>query len=110
MHLAKNHKKVAVVERMARVGGACTHSGTIPSKSLRHAIFRVAEANKNPLLRETDITLQLTYPQLRKTAGAVIERQVEMRHTYYERNNVALVSGQARFIDPNTIEADEESG
>jgi NAD(P) transhydrogenase len=110
MHLAKNHKSVAVVERMARVGGACTHSGTIPSKSLRHAIFRVAEANKNPLLRETDITLQLTFPQLRKTAGGVIERQVEMRHTYYERNNVALVSGQARFVDPNTIEADEESG
>lgn len=110
MHLAKNRKKVAVVERMARVGGACTHVGTIPSKSLRHAIFRVAEANKNPLLRETDLTIQLTFPQLRKTAGSVIERQVEMRHNYYERNNVALVGGEARFLDEHTIEAVEASG
>ena len=85
MHLAKNGRNVAVVERMARVGGTCTHVGTIPSKSLRHAIFRVAESNKNPLLRETDLTIQLTFPQLRKTANSVIERQVEMRRTYYER-------------------------
>ncbi len=37
MMLAKNHRKVAVVERYAEVGGGCTHWGTIPSKALRHA-------------------------------------------------------------------------
>ena len=38
MMLAKNHRKVAVVERYTEVGGGCTHWGTIPSKALRHAV------------------------------------------------------------------------
>src|SRR5579864_4968676 len=66
MHLAKNGRRVAVVERYHRVGGSATHYGTIPSKSLRHAIFKLAEANRNPLLRTTDQPLQLTFAQLRK--------------------------------------------
>jgi NAD(P) transhydrogenase len=110
MHLAKNRKRVCAVERMPRVGGAATHLGTIPSKALRHAIFQLAEANKNPLLRTTDITLQLTFPQLRKTSSSVIERQVEMRHLYYERNDVTVIYGFARFVDDHTVEVEQAGG
>src|SRR5207237_8901245 len=98
MHLAKNHKRVCAVERMPRVGGAATHLGTIPSKSLRHAIFQLAQANRNPLLRTTDITLQLTFQQLRKASSSVVERQVELRRVYYERNNAAVIRGRRRFV------------
>ena len=42
MSLAKGGKRVAVVERHAEVGGGCTHWGTIPSKTLRHAVQQVA--------------------------------------------------------------------
>src|SRR5262245_5443358 len=110
MHLAKNRKRVCAIEKMPRVGGAATHLGTIPSKSLRHAIFQLAEANKNPLLRTTDITLQLTFPQLRKASSSVIERQVEMRHLYYERNDVTVFSGFARFVDEHTVEVEQAGG
>jgi NAD(P) transhydrogenase len=110
MHLAKNHKSVAVVERVSRVGGGCTHWATIPSKSLRHAIFQLAEANKNPLLRAADISLQFNFPQLRKSANAVIEKQVEMRQTYYDRNGISVAHGQARFLDPNTVEVEQADG
>ncbi|HQX48549.1 MAG TPA: FAD-dependent oxidoreductase, partial [Planctomycetaceae bacterium] len=34
MEATKQGKRVGVVERMAQIGGACTHLGTIPSKSL----------------------------------------------------------------------------
>ena len=37
MQAAKAKKRVAVVESYDRVGGGCTHWGTIPSKALRHA-------------------------------------------------------------------------
>src|SRR5258708_6708083 len=106
MHLAKNHKQVAIVERFRQIGGGCTHWGTIPSKSLRHAIFQIAEANKNPMLRSAGISLALPFAQMRKAANSVVDRQVEMRHTYYERNGVTVVSGHARFLDPFTIEAE----
>lgn len=110
MHLAKNHKSVAVVERYPRVGGGSTHWGTIPSKSLRHAIFQVAEAAKNPLLRGAHIMPHLDFPVLRKAANTVIERQVETRRAYYERNDVSVVHGHARFVDPNTIVAEQPGG
>ena len=110
MHLAKNRKSVAVVERFRQVGGGSTHWGTIPSKSLRHAIFQLAEANRNPLLRSAAISLQLPFAQLRKAANSVIDKQVEMRNTYFERNGVTVVTGHARFVDPHTIEAEESNG
>lgn len=110
MHLAKNGRKVAVVERFHRVGGAGTHFGTIPSKSLRHAIFKLAEANRNPLLRTTDLALQLSFAQLRKAASSVIDRQVEMHRVYYERNGVAVFHGQGRFLDATTVEVEEHPG
>src|SRR5579859_4238917 len=110
MHLAKHHKSVGVVERFHNLGGGSIHWGTIPSKSLRHAIFQVAEVNRNPLLRTADLTMQLTFPHLRKAAHAVIERLVEMRRTYYERNEVKLFHGRGRFLDPNTVEAETPDG
>jgi len=110
MHLSKHGRRVAVVERFPRVGGACTHLGTIPSKSLRHAIFQVSEANRNPLLRTADLTLQVSFAQLRKAAAGVIDRQVEMRRVYYERNNVTLFQGQARFVDPHALEVEQAGG
>ena len=110
MHLVKNHKSVAVVERFHRVGGGATHWGTIPSKSLRQAIFQVAEANRNPLLRSSDNNFQPNFPQLRKTANAVVERQVEMWRTYFERNSIAAYHGEAHFVDANTVETEAHNG
>lgn len=106
MHLAKNHKSVAVVEQFHRVGGGAAHWGTIPSKSLRHAIFQVAESAKNPLLRISDATMQLTFPQLRKSAHSVVEKQVEMWRTYFERNVVKLYHGRGHFVDAHSVEVE----
>ena len=37
MQLAKAGKQVVVVERYEKIGGGCTHWGTIPSKALKFA-------------------------------------------------------------------------
>ncbi len=67
MQGAKQGKSVAVVERMPQIGGACTHWGTIPSKSLRHAIFQMTEANNNPLFRSAGVAVNLPFRELRKS-------------------------------------------
>ena len=36
---AKLGKRVALIDRREVVGGRCLHTGTIPSKTLRHAII-----------------------------------------------------------------------
>jgi hypothetical protein len=37
----KLRKRVAVIDLTAMMGGVCVHTGTIPSKSVREAIFRL---------------------------------------------------------------------
>ncbi|HXC58502.1 MAG TPA: FAD-dependent oxidoreductase, partial [Steroidobacteraceae bacterium] len=104
MMLAKNHRKVAVVERYVEVGGGCTHWGTIPSKALRHAVKTISDMRANPLLRKVSSCLNVTLPQLLSSASGVIDAQVQMRRRFYERNRVPVLEGNARFIDANTLE------
>src|SRR4029453_8185168 len=110
MTAAKHHKSVAVVERYYEVGGGTTHWGTIPSKALRHAAKILHDVRRNPLLREFSESSALTYPQLLSTANKVIENQVATRHRFYERNRVPLYSGEASFVDANTLEVQPANG
>jgi NAD(P) transhydrogenase len=110
MQAVKHHRSVAVVERHERIGGGCTHWGTIPSKALRYAIFQMTEANNNKLFRQAGVSLNLQIPELRQTARSVIERQVEMRRGFYDRNRVPVLHGHAAFIDPHTIEVSQPNG
>lgn len=110
MQATKDGKTVAVVERCPTIGGACTHLGTIPSKALRYSIFQMTEVNHSKLFRDAGISVNFSFPDLRKSAKAVIDRQVDMRRGFYERNRVPVVTGHARFVDPHTVEVLEESG
>jgi NAD(P) transhydrogenase len=110
MQAVKNGRTVAVVERDPLVGGSCTHRATIPSKALRFAIFQMMEANQNPLFREHGITVDFMLPELRRRAKSVIEQQVRLRTMFYDRNDVPIFRGQARFIDPHAIEVCEADG
>ncbi len=110
MQAIKNGRSVAVIERELAVGGNCTHRGTIPSKTLRHAIFQMAEVNSNVLFREHGITASFLIPDLRRRAKSVIEQQVKMRTTFYDRNDIPIVHGDAHFLDPHTVEAVEADG
>ena len=110
MQAVKNGRSVAIIEREGAVGGNCTHRGTIPSKALRFAIFQMTEVNNNVLFREHGITANFMLPELRRRARSVIEAQVKMRTAFYDRNDIPIIRGQARFLDPHTIEASQEDG
>ncbi len=110
MQACKTGKRVAVIERAPMIGGNCTHLGTIPSKALRYAIFQMMEVNSNPLFRAHELSVNLTFPELRKTARAVIDRQVQMRKGFYDRNDVPIYHGQARFVDSHTLSVVDANG
>lgn len=109
MKSIKDGKSVAVIEKYSKVGGGCTHWGTIPSKSLRHAVSRMMECQRNPLFRQLGTT-RLSYPDLLRTAEAVIGKQVTMRQSFYDRNGVTLFHGHVRFVDAHTLEIVRPSG
>ncbi|MGB5251292.1 MAG: Si-specific NAD(P)(+) transhydrogenase [Sedimenticolaceae bacterium] len=110
MKLAKQGKRVAVVEMQDQVGGSCTHQGTIPSKALRHAIQLLADYRHHPLFEHTVGFMDVSWPQLLRTADDVIGRQVSMRHRFYGRNRVDVIHGRARFRDANTLEIERPTG
>lgn len=103
MQLAKAGKRVTLVERYERIGGGCTHWGTIPSKALRFAIYRLTEALNNPLLQACGVNAKPSVVELAKSAQQVISRQESMRKNFYNRNDVEVVFGTARLVDANTI-------
>jgi len=110
MQAVKLGKNIAAIERFPKIGGGCTHWATIPSKALRHAIFQMTNLVNNKLFRDAGISVSLSFPELRRTAASVIEKQVEMRLGFYERNSVPIFHGQARFRDAHTVEVCDQYG
>jgi NAD(P) transhydrogenase len=110
MRCAKAGRRVCVVEKHTMVGGGCTHWGTIPSKALRHSVQEIVKHTQSPFLQASFIREQPSFKDLVRTASSVIQRQARMRGTFYERNEVELIEGEARFVDSHTIEVFQARG
>ncbi len=101
MKLTKAGKQVAVVEEKAEVGGNCTHRTTIPSKALRQAIQQMVDSGN---YAETN------YQDLLQSAERVIDQQVDLRSSFYERNLIEVIHGRASFLNEHTIQVTAPSG
>jgi len=110
INAAKHGKKVALISDRDKVGGNCTHVGTIPSKALRYSVKQVMQFRGNPLLREFATLRKPSFPQIIKHAERVIDDQVYLRSVYYEKNDVEIIQGRATFLDPNTIKLSNKGG
>jgi NAD(P) transhydrogenase len=110
MKAAKEGKRVCMVDNRQLVGGACTHTATIPSKALRHAIQRLVDVqNDHPELR-VELAKVSKFKDMMRKASSVVARQVQLRTTFYERNRVDLSIGHGRFLDTHTLEVTDPRG
>jgi NAD(P) transhydrogenase len=110
MKASKSGKRACVVEKRTFVGGACTHTATIPSKALRHAIQRLVDMQvDHPELR-VELAKSWKFRDMMRRASTVVSKQVQLRTTFYERNRAELVVGHAKFLDANTVEVSEPRG
>ena len=109
MNAAKHGKRVAMVEAYDGVGGACTHKGTIPSKALRHSVKQIIEFNTNPMFRDVGEPRWFSFPRVLKHAEQVIAKQVKLRTEFYSRNRVDVFFGEAKFLDNNRIEIQDQA-
>ena len=110
MTAAKGGKRVAVIDRYGEIGGGCVHWGTIPSKMLRHAIQEYVDLTRNELFRPALRHIHVEYPDLLKHVVSVTQRQLSMRRGFYERNDVDMYDGHARFIDDHTLNITHSDG
>lgn len=103
VNLAKHGKRVVMIENRNHVGGGCTHSGTIPSKALRHSVRRTIQFNTDPMFRRIGEPRIFTFQEVLERAGRTIREQVDIRTDFYAQNRINLVFGHARFVDENTV-------
>ncbi len=108
MRLAKAGQHVAIIERADKLGGSCTHQGTIPSKALRHSIRSVMAFRSSPLFASAAMKTHVSYQQLLSHANNVIKDQVALRVRHYQRNQVPVYEGTAHFIDHHHVEISQD--
>jgi NAD(P) transhydrogenase len=93
---AKLGNQVALVEAGAACGGACIHTGTIPSKTLREAVLRF---NGRTAAMRDQVTSRVA--QVAASESRVFEDQLR-------RNGVTIFTGTASFADPHLIRVGED--
>src|ERR1700737_3941793 len=107
---AKARKRVALIDRTVMMGGVSVHTGTIPSKTLREAIFQltgfaVKALYGNGSRSRGDLSVQ----DLSSRVNAIIGRETEVVRAQFKRNGVAIYGGSAHFLDPHTVEVQGEA-
>lgn len=101
---AKLGKTVVIIERKEVVGGVCTNTGTIPSKSLREAVLYLSGFHQRSLYGAGyRVKQDITMADLTFRANHVIKREIEIIQNQMARNRVEMMYGTARFLDPHRI-------
>ena len=109
---AKARKSVAVIDRIGMIGGVSVHTGTIPSKTVREAIFQLSGLAVNALYGagsrgRVDISVENVSSRVK----AIVARETGVVRAQLERNGIVVHPGCASFLDPHTLEvqADRKS-
>lgn len=101
---AKLGKRSAVVERGRLIGGVCVDTGTIPSKTFREAVFTVAgRAGLNDEFVFPGSSRRPSAQALMARVAEVELRQAEIIREQLLRNDVAVLTGEASFLDAHTV-------
>ena len=108
---AKSGKRVAMIEKGVGVGGVCTNTGTIPSKTMREAVLHLSGFyyqnfyGANYRVKETVTMADLIYRVQR-----VIESEVSVIQAQLQRNGVDLLHGIGSFLDAHRIQVENGNG
>jgi NAD(P) transhydrogenase len=97
-------KRVALIERGIHLGGACTNTGTVPSKTLRESALYFSGLRQRGLYG-IDYSLRdgLTVEDFMHRKDAVVAEERARIAKNLEAHDVALIRGDASFEDAHTI-------
>lgn len=101
---AKLGKRVAVIERQTEPGGACIHTGTIPSKTLRETAVYLSGLRRRSLYGlNLKLKRDISIADLMYRKRIVIQNESRRTRTRLGRNNVELIQGAATFETPHRL-------
>src|SRR4030095_8768431 len=102
---AKLGQRVVVIEQDVRVGGACVHYGTIPSKTLRESAQSIVSF-KQRCAEVFDLHMRrdLEVAHLMSRLQRVVQEHERYMGEQLQRNGVTQWHGRARFVSPHELD------
>ncbi len=100
-------KSVIIIEGGPHLGGASLNSGTIPSKSLREAILDLTGFYQRSFYAQENLSSKISINDLNFRLNKILEEQRKMLLHQFEKNNIKVIYGNARFIDTHRIIVDD---
>src|ERR1700723_4721396 len=101
----------AVIERGRMLGGVCTNTGTIPSKTLREAVLYLTGISQRELYGASYRVKENIPPaDLLARTQHVIDKEREVVRSQLIRNRIELYTGHGRFIDEHTVLVEDQHG
>src|SRR4051812_26439591 len=98
-------KRVCAIERAAEPGGAGTHTGTVPSKTLRETAMYLSGYHSREMYGvAVELERTATVPRLMSRKSAIIASESQRIRENLRRHGVELVRGVASFVDAHTLE------
>jgi NAD(P) transhydrogenase len=108
---AKLGRTVAVVDRRETLGGVCTNTGTIPSKTLREAVVFLTGMSQRGIYGQSyRVKDEITSEDVFARIQHVVQREIDVVRGQLARNRVQVLSGHGRFVDPHTICVESAAG
>lgn len=104
---AKLGRSVLLVEEHFRIGGACVHTGTIPSKTLREAVLYLSGWRQRGFYgRSYRVKERITAADLIQRLDITVRNEIEALQHKMHRNYVKTLAGRASFEDAHRIRID----
>ncbi len=104
-------KRVALVEKEPKPGGAAVHTGTLPSKTLREtALFLSGHRTGDLYGISVSLDRSRAVPRLLSRKDAVVNQEVARIQNNLDRHKVTVLRGAARFSTPHAIEVTGPEG
>ncbi len=108
---AKLGRSVLLVEEHFLIGGACVHTGTIPSKTLREAVLYLSGWRQRGFYgRSYRVKERVTVDDLVQRLDITVRHEIEMQQHKMHRNYVTTRGGRATFEDPHHIRIERPAG
>lgn len=104
-------KRVAIVERSSRVGGAGINTGTVPSKTLREAALYYSGLRQRGLYGiDYSLKPNMSVADFMQREHIVLESEHRLIEANINRHNITLMHGEASLKSANTVRVVSASG
>ena len=113
LHAAHMGKRVGIIERKPRIGGAGLQTGTIPSKALREVAYMASQMGRKGMREAFSGDTRPKHGLLSEAIHRkelVIAQQESVILNQLMSDGISLIPGEASFVDEHTLEVVGKNG